>query len=234
MAKFIVTNEFWELFPDAHFGIVLAKDFDNSGKTPDKILQLLNKANEQSEKFTQEDIFSENPAVAVWREAYKKFKTKKGARSSIENLLKRVSKGKEVGTINPLVDLYNSISLTYGLPAGGEDLDAFVGDMRLTKAHGGEEFVGIGEEKSEPCLEDEVAYLDEAGAVCRCWNWRDGKRTMLTDETRNAFLIVESCVAEQENAVREATYALSTLINEHFGLTTTAVIVDKNHPSLNL
>ena len=42
-----------------------------------------------------------------WRQAFTKFKTKKGARSSIEALLKRVSQGRECNLINPLVDLYN-------------------------------------------------------------------------------------------------------------------------------
>lgn len=234
MAKFTVESDFWELFPDAHFGVVLAKGIDNSGETPAEVKKMLAVANEESEKFTEMAVFSENPAVAVWREAYSKFKTKKGARSSIENLLKRVSKGKEVGSINPLVDLYNIISLTYGLPAGGEDSDHFAGDMRLTKATGGEAFIAIGEDKDEPCLEGEIAYLDNDGAVCRCWNWRDGQRTMLTDDTKNAFLIVESCVAEQEVSVREATAKLSALVNEYFGISSAPIIIDREHPTLEL
>ncbi|MDR2977653.1 MAG: B3/4 domain-containing protein [Streptococcaceae bacterium] len=234
MAKFIVTQEFWELFPDAHFGIVLAKGLDNSGESSAEIKRTLNAANEASEEFTDAAVFSENPAVAVWRAAYQKFKTKKGARSSVENLLKRVSKGNNIRSINPLVDLYNSISLSYGLPAGGEDLDSFVGDMRLTLAKGGEDFIGIGEDHSEPCLPGEMAYLDDSGAVCRGWNWRDGQRTMLTAETKNAFLIVESCVAEQEKSVIAGTSELSSLVNKHFGLDTVPIIIDKEHPEAEL
>jgi len=41
-----------------------------------------------------------------WRQAFTKFKTKKGARSSIEALLKRVSQGREFNLINPLVDIF--------------------------------------------------------------------------------------------------------------------------------
>ncbi|MDR0299974.1 MAG: B3/4 domain-containing protein [Streptococcaceae bacterium] len=226
MPKFIVSKEFWELFPNAHFGIVLAKGIDNSGESTVAIKNLLAEANEVSEKFTEAAVFSENPAVAVWRAAYRKFKTKKGARSSIENLLKRVSKRNEVRSINPLVDIYNSISLNYGLPAGGEDLDKFVGNLHLKFATGGEDFIGIGEEAEEPCLEGELAYLDELGAVCRGWNWRDGQRTMLTSQTKNAFLIVESCVADQEENLREATKELSNLVNSCFEIQTEVFIVD--------
>ena len=60
-------------------------------------------------------------------EAFKNLK--QGARSSIEALLKRVNNSNHIGTINPLVDIYNSISLKYALPCGGEDIDKFVGDI---------------------------------------------------------------------------------------------------------
>ncbi|GAB2024206.1 B3/4 domain-containing protein [Lactovum odontotermitis] len=234
MSKFVVTDEFWELFPDAHFGVVLAKNIDNSGESSTAIKHLLAAAEEESEQYTDAAVFSENPAIAVWRAAYQKFKTKKGARASVENLLKRVSKGNSVRSINPLVDIYNSISLKYGLPAGGEDIDSFVGNMRLALAAGGEDFIGIGEESSEPCLPGELAYLDDAGAVCRGWNWRDGQRTMLTERTKNAFLIVESCAAEQEESVRKGTAELSELINQYFGLSTEPIIVDRENPEVTL
>lgn len=234
MTEFRVESSFWDLFPDAHFGVVLAKNIDNSGESSGAIKRLLYEEYEHSDNFTGASVFSENPAVAIWREAYKKFPTKKRAYASIENLLKRVSKGNEIRTINPLVDLYNSISLTYGLPAGGEDLDTFSGDLRLLTAVGGETFIGIGEEKSDPCLEGEVAYVDEIGAVCRCWNWRDGQRTMLTEHTKNAFLIVESCVAEQEETLQRATEKLAELVKAHFGCEAEAVIVSKENPKLKL
>ena len=141
MKKFIVEPEFWELFPETKIGIVLAKNIDNSMESSAEIKKNLDEANENAEQFLEAAVFSENPVVSVWRKAYQKFKTKKGARSSIENLLKRVDKGKAVGSINPLVDIYNSISLNYGLPAGGEDIDTFAGNLRLTKAVGGEHFL---------------------------------------------------------------------------------------------
>lgn len=80
----------------------------------------------------------------MWREAYRQFKTKKGARCSIEALLKRVENGRGVGSINPLVDIYNAVSLTWGLPCGGEDLDTFQGDLLLCTADGTEPFPRAG------------------------------------------------------------------------------------------
>lgn len=234
MTKFIVKSDFWELFPMAQIGVVLAKNVNNSGETNAEIKKMLATANDESEKFTEQAVFSENPAVSIWREAYQQFKTKKGARSSIENLLKRVSKGNEVRSINPLVDIYNSISLTYGLPAGGEDLDKFDGDMRLTKASGGEDFLGIGDNVSDLALAGEIAYLDDSGAVCRCWNWKDGQRTMLTERTKNAFLIVECVDPERVDVLCKATKKLADLAEEYFDCETSMTIINKENPEMKL
>ena len=81
----------------------------------------MHEANEHANSYLTSNTISENEPVRAWREAYQQFKTKKGARSSVENLLKRVLKGNPVGSITPSVDVYNAISLKYALPVGGED-----------------------------------------------------------------------------------------------------------------
>ncbi len=174
----------------------------------------------------KDDNFSSNEVIKVWREAFKKFKTKKGARSSIEALLKRVEKSNSLGTINPLVDIYNSISLKYGLPCGGEDIDKFTGNIRLTKAIGNEEFITLGTDKNEPPYEGEIVYKDDEGAICRCFNWRESIRTMLTEDTKNAFLCIELI---DENRTEEFENALKNLAEEvhnNLGGTYTIRILD--------
>lgn len=221
MAKFIIKEDFWELFPQAEIAVILAKGIDNTQAFTEKvrpeILEMLEKSNETAKKFIPEETLSNNRVVSVWREAYKQFKTKKGARCSIEALLKRVQKGKGVGPINPLVDLYNTVSLTYALPCGGEDLDTFSGDMILTKAEGGEPFLALGDEDYDNALPGEILYKDDEGAVCRCWNWRDGQRTMLTEHTKNAFLIIESVDPERTEDMRAAARMLAELTKTYLG-----------------
>ncbi|MCM1991376.1 hypothetical protein KDK92_16705 [Oceanirhabdus seepicola] len=62
-------------------------------------------------------------------------------------------------SINPLVDLYNSISLKHVFPCGGEDLDETKGDIILTFAEGNEEFRQIGSDVNEPPEMNEDVYL---------------------------------------------------------------------------
>ena len=230
MANFIITKEFWNLFPQAEIAVITAKGIRNSedsaeGIRPD-LIELLERSNKEAEKFLTAEVFSENPVIAVWRKAYQQFKTKKGVRCSIEALLKRIEKGTGIMPINPLVDIYNAVSLTYGLPCGGEDIDTFKGNVLLTMASGDEPFLALGDEEYDNALPGEVVYKDDEGIICRCWNWRDGQRTMLTEDTENAFLVIESVDPERTEALKAAAGALAELIEKYLGGTAKITYMD--------
>ncbi len=224
---FEIEPAFWNLFPDTTIGIATLHNFDNHGKFPQAVL---NDANQQAQQLVPETPIAQNGVVADWREAYRKFKTKKGARSSIENLLKRAQQGKPVSSINPLVDLYNVISLRHALPCGGENIDAMVGDIKLTVADGGEPFHPLGEDDEEPALPGEVVYKDDAGIICRCWNWRDGERTMLTEDTTNAFLCLECVNPERKDALEAALADLKELTKTYLNADAETSILTIDQP----
>ena len=92
MSTFVVDNSFWEIFPEASVGVLVLNNLDNTRESSENIIKLLENANEEAKKHLTEAQLSQNPVIYVWREAYQKFKTKKGVRSSIEALLKRVEK----------------------------------------------------------------------------------------------------------------------------------------------
>ncbi len=222
MKKFIADPSFWELFPDAAIGVLTVKDVDEAAQlSPDQageVAQLLKEANAAALSHLDEGVaLSQNRAVAVWREAYQKFPTKKGARCSIEALLKRVSKGEPVGSIAPTVDITNAISLKYALPIGVENMDAFDGDLHLGAMAGGEDFLPIGSSESDPPRPGELAYYDAAGVVCRCWNWRDGQRTQVTDSTTAEFVAMECVDPERLDALRAALDELAELLERYVG-----------------
>ena len=131
-------------------------------------------------------------------------------------------KGNPVGHITPSVDIYNAVSLKYALPVGGEDIDAFAGDLRLGITEGDDAFLPLGEnEHDDPTLPGELCYRDDAGAVCRCWNWRDGVRTALTDTSKNAFLIIECVEPERVEDCQAAIDELASLVERYLGATIT-------------
>ena len=230
MKKFILEKDFLEIFPDAKIGILVCRGIDNHIKEDNRYAAYLAESQREAVKHIVNPEFTENPIIRTWRDAFYKFKTKKGARCSIEALLKRVSKGGEIGCINPLVDIYNGISLKYGVFVGGEDIDKFQGDNRLTVADGSEEFVTYGSDKSEPPYPGEVVYKDDGGAICRCFNWRESVRTMLTEDTVNAFMVIETVAGERADVLDAALDELKTLIEKELGGTVEKHILTKDSP----
>ena len=195
---------------------------------------LLDKGAKRAEDFISDENFTQNDVIQEWRQAFSKFKTKKGARSSIEALLKRVSQGREFNPINPLVDIYNSVSLSYAVPCGGEDLEKIAGHLRLGKAKGGESFFPLGAESDAPALPEEIIYYDDEGAVCRCLNWREAQRTMLTEETKDAVLVIEAIHGEQAARARVAMEELQDLVKDYFGVHGKLVHLTSESPEITL
>ncbi|MBR5048723.1 MAG: B3/4 domain-containing protein, partial [Erysipelotrichaceae bacterium] len=212
----------------------VARGLDNHVTEEEKYLPLLQQGEQLCLKYLSNPEFSCNPVVAVWRDAFSRFKTKKGARSSIEALLKRVKNGNHLNSINPLVDIYNYISLKYALPCGGEDIDRFEGDIRLTKADGNEEFITYGSDESEPPYEGEICYKDDRGAICRCWNWREGVRTILTEDTINAFMIMELVDPARTDDLKAALEELAELMKKNLGAQTEIKVLDVSNRSVTI
>jgi len=234
MPKFIIEDDFWSLFPHAKIGTVICQGIDNSIRDVEIYEKLLQEAEKEAHQFLRLEEFSSNPVISVWREAFQKFKTKKGARCSIEALLKRVKNGNHIGTINPLVDIYNSISLRYGLPCGGEDIDTFAGDIRLTLANGNEPFIPLGSDENAPPYEGEIVYKDDDGAICRCWNWREAQRTMLTEKTKNAFLCIELIDETRSDEFHRALKELSDLVSHHLVGAVKIDVLDRNNREITI
>ncbi|MGF0173518.1 B3/B4 domain-containing protein [Streptomyces sp. Marseille-Q5077] len=152
----------------------------------------------------------EDPHMAAWREIYTAFGSKPSrTRNSAEALAKRALSEAGLPRINLLVDVYNAISVAHLVPVGGEDVDHIEGGMRLVRATGEEDFVTVagGEEVVEHPDAGEVVWRDDAGVTCRRWNWRQGPRTRLTEDSVSGIFLLETLspmpVAEAEQAAAE-------------------------------
>ncbi len=236
MKKVIVDTNFWEVFPEATIEILSVNGIDNhvTKESEETYHQLLNEAAKEARNYLTEETFSQNEVIAQWRQAFTTFKTKKGARSSIEALLKRANQEREFFPINPLVDIYNSISLSFGVPCGGEDIEKIAGNLHLGKAQGDESFLPLGADSDAPALPEEIIYYDEEGAVCRCLNWREAQRSMLTEETKDAILVIEAINGEQATRAQAAMSELQTLIEDYFGIKGEITHLTAEHPNLEI
>jgi DNA/RNA-binding domain of Phe-tRNA-synthetase-like protein len=133
------------------------------------------------------------PHVAAWREAYRAFGAKpQRTRNSLEALLRRAASG--LPRVNRLTDLYNAVSVLHQIPLGGEDLTRYTGSPRLVRAAGTEPFdtMADGIAVTEHPEAGEVVWCDNAGVTCRRWNWRQARRTQLSEDTTAALFILDA------------------------------------------
>jgi DNA/RNA-binding domain of Phe-tRNA-synthetase-like protein len=231
--RFAIEPPFWSLFPAARIGVVTVRGVGNT-RNADTCAALLAEAVAGAARTVGAADIATYPAIAPWREAYRSFGVKPAKqRSSIENLLRSAVAG-HVRSINPLVDLYNTVSLRHLLPCGGEDLRAIAGDIRLTRAAGGEHFVPLGSAEPQPPQPGEVIYRDDSGVICRAWNWREAERTKLTEATTDAFLCIEALPPTDEPALRAACATLGSLVTEHLGGTAVTAILTMQEPETAL
>lgn len=209
-----------EVFPDIVVGIVVARGIDNrtDGPGAEAAQGELERAIAAAAEGLQGEVdWAALPAVAPWRAAYAAFGVKPSKfRSSIEALLRSAASGR-LGSVNPLVDLYNAVSLEHRVPCGGEDLATIDGALRLDRAAGGEPFTPVGSEELLPALPGEVVWRDDAGIVCRCFNWREADRTCLRPHTTDAVLVIESVAPGGAEAVRAACDDLAARVTRCLG-----------------
>lgn len=233
MTSFRLESEFLALFPDATVAIAAIRGVDNTVNDPEIWPMLEVEIARAAESIGAGEI-SQHPAVAPWRAAFAQFGVKPSKyRSSIEAMLRSAQSGR-LRSINPLVDLYNTISLRHLLPVGGEDLSKISGDVRLTRAIGDEHFQPLGADTPEPPPAGAVIYRDDEGVICSCWNWREAERTMLTPETTDAVLVIESIPPLDADAARIAIDDLAALVERHLGGTAVISVLDRGNPTVEL
>ena len=87
--------------------------------------------------------------------------------------------------------------------------------------------------RTPPTLEGELCYRDDAGAICRCWNWRDGERTALTDASQKAFLIIESVDPARADDLAAATDQLAAMVQQYLDADIFAKqIITRDNPTM--
>ncbi|NJK46203.1 MAG: hypothetical protein HC933_19835 [Pleurocapsa sp. SU_196_0] len=194
MPEPIISPAVLEKFPHYHGIVIYARGLENRA-SDDFSSDLLRDAEEKTRAAFPDGKASEHPHIKAWREAFQGFGVKPSKMlNSSEALISRVLKGGALPRINWLADAYNAISVRHVLPIGGEDLDRAVGAQRLEVATGTENFDTM--KDGAPTLEQpqagEVVWMDDAGVTCRAWNWRQCVRTRLTEDTRNAYFVLDS------------------------------------------
>ena len=230
--KFSIDTSIIERFPDVKVGVLVVRGADNRA-AQDKTVEHLRKAEANVRAQMTTEQLGTTPKIADWRSAYKSFGFKPSSyRCSVEALLRRVLQGKDLPDINPLVNLYNAISIKHTLPCGGDDIDQIDGSISLTIAKGGEPFIMLGSREEDVALTGEVIYRDEKEVLCRAWNYRECDKTKITHDTKDLALAIEGLGSTSHAEIATALKELQAAIESLCGGTATPYLLDKDAPVL--
>ena len=191
MYRILIEPSILQRFPEYSLMVIYAKGLQNL-ESQSWSTKLLRQTENAQRLVIQKPV--EHQHIAAWRSVYAAFGLKPSKfLCSAEALLSRVVKGQDLPEINTLVDLYNAVSIKHVMPIGGEDWDKLESDLVLRFSNGTESFDTFkdGQAIVEHPQQGEVIWATRNHVTCRAWNWRQGIRTRLTEQSVNAYFILD-------------------------------------------
>jgi len=185
--RFSVEDRLFSIFPGLKIGVLVCR-VDNTCYGEDRLGPVVDKL-KSSFPFERPQ---EHPHIKVWRDAYKRLGISASKYySSIEAIVRRILKAGDFPRINPVVDLYNSISIKYLVPMGGHAIEPIEGNIYLGFAHGSEPFFSMETGEKEIVDKSEVVYRDDKEVLTRRWVWRQCNKDKVTEDTKTVFIPVD-------------------------------------------
>ncbi|HMK51764.1 MAG TPA: phenylalanine--tRNA ligase beta subunit-related protein [Thermodesulfobacteriota bacterium] len=229
---FSIQKDLFNILPDLTIGMLAARDVDNTHPSKE-IDDLLNQAIEEVKKNFVGDKAQDHPRIKPWRTAFSKLGIS-GSKfpSSIESMARRILKGDPFPKINPLVDLYNSVSLRFLVPMGGHDLDTIEGNIHLQFAEGWEPFSPMGGGETTNVPKGELVYRDDREVLTRNWVWRQCEKDKATEKTKNIFIPIDVLGEVGRERADEIILELSRLIPKYLRGTLFSAVLDSKNPSV--
>ena len=232
--RFSIQRELFDLLPDLTIGMVVAKGVDNT-RLSEEIDHLLTQVTEEMKKSFAAEKAQDHRRIKPWRNAFSTLGIS-GSKfpSSIESMVRRILKGDPFPRINPLVDLYNSVSLKYLVPMGGHNLDTLEGDIHLRFAEGWEPFIPMGGGESVVVPKGELVYRDDREVLTRNWVWRQCEKDKVDGKIKNIFIPIDVLGEVGRGCAVEIIEDLSRMIPSYLGGTVLSEMLDRANPSVQL
>jgi DNA/RNA-binding domain of Phe-tRNA-synthetase-like protein len=185
-----VEEAVWERFPGMALVVVVGRGIAND-RAHAEIQRRWEQAWEAARSASRYGAAQNHPRIKPWRQALSAIGLSGQKHpSSIEALLRRAMKGQPF-TVNPLVDLYNSVSLQHLVPIGGFDIGASgeIIELRLTRS--GDHFLPLDGTDRVPVSAGEVCYATGSRVLTRHFVWKQSRDRSITRETEHALLVAE-------------------------------------------
>jgi len=214
-----VDKRIFDKFPDFRRGIVVARKMDNRGGSKE-LESLLGQA--LAGAAADPIDLKGDPRTVAWSDAYRELGCNPNKFPPAHlALLKRVQKpGVSIPFINKAVAIMNDNAIRGVLPVGGDDLMRAGKILELRPADGSERFTPLSSpDKIEHPDPEEIIYVAvETGEVmCRRWNWRNGFKTRITEETESMVMNIDGLGEGSEERAISVRDRVARMLEEYCG-----------------
>jgi DNA/RNA-binding domain of Phe-tRNA-synthetase-like protein len=232
MIEIRVHENIFKQYPTFRRGIVVAKKIKNRGHSQE-LKAMLNQAIEKAAK--QPIDLKTDARTTAWNQAHRQFGSNPNKYPPAHcALLKRVQKiGAQIPFINKTVTIMNYNSIKAVMPVGGDDLLQAGGSLELRYADGSEVFTPLGNpESAEHPDPGEIIYVVESGEVmCRRWNWRNGHKTRITEDTQSIVMNIDGLGEDSEARSVVTRDRVARMLEEFCQAEIITTLLSPNQPS---
>lgn len=213
---FIIDPQLKKAYPNISVGMALIKGV-HIQKTDPKLEEEKHAFLASLQGLTTEKL-STYPELLSYRKLYKEMGIDwHSRRPSPEALLRRIAVGKDLYSVNTCVDAYNLVVMKHRISVGAFDADTVEFPTVLRRAGEGDEILLLGDTEPTKYTAKEIAYYDKAGGYNIDFNYRDAKRTMVTESTENIWINVDGVYEISPEQVRQSLRESVALIVKYCG-----------------
>lgn len=207
-----VDKKIFEKVPNYCVGIIVATDLQDIDDANFSLSYL-----EKAMAYASEKLGDKPVKESLWITQYREAMERLGINAnkypcSIESLLSRIQAGKTIGSIHPLIDVGNALSIKSGFPIGIHNIDSFLGDMQVRYSKGDDRF-----DDASPAGKPEPVYVTGNSVRTRNWLWRQTKAGRETTLPAKNMLIVIDGFEQNKHEMLAARDELAHLLKNHFG-----------------
>ena len=228
-----IDKKVFDKFPSFIRGIVVARKMNNRGHSK-KLETLLNEA--IADAAAGPIDLKTDPRTAVWNETYRELKCNPNKFPPAHlALLKRVQKpGVSIPFINKAVAIMNDNSIRGVLPVGGDDLLRAGDILELRSAQGSELFTPLNNpDKTEHPDPEEIIYVaaETREVMCRRWNWRNGFKTRITEETKAMVMNIDGLGEDSEKRTVSVRDRVARMLEHYCSAEVETAMLTPSEPS---
>lgn len=233
MAEIRIQAKIFEEYPTFRRGIVIARNMNNQ----DHSRELENLLRETIALVARQPIdLKADPRTTAWNDAHRQFGSNPNKFPPAHcALLKRVQKqGARIPFINKVVAIMNINSIRDAIPVGGDDAMRAGGSLELGYADGSETFTPLGSpDIVEQPVPGEVIYVvpESKEVMCRRWNWRNGHKTRIAEDTRIIVMNIDGLGEDSEARSIDTRDRVAQMLEAHCQAVVTTTLLSSSQPA---